>query len=76
MTINFPMYGYYVRRPSRLYTISDFADGEYVRYLCACESRSATAKGYAWYIDINGNSRMIHISDVRDVGQKREVRQF
>ena len=60
----FPNKGIYKRNPNRIYFSGDFQDGEEVYFKWTTGKPSSTAKGYAFYKNINGESNLINIKEL------------
>lgn len=55
----------FVRKPDRIYTIMDFADGEEIEFCGYPESPASKAAGYAYYKGKEGRSRLLRRDDIK-----------
>lgn len=54
----------FVRNPNRIYTILDFDDGEEIEFSRYPESPSSKAKGYAFYVNKDGDEKLLEPDEV------------
>jgi len=59
-----PIKGKYKRDNKRIYFLGDFKDGEEVNFFWNCEKSGACAIGNAFYINKDGISNLINISEL------------
>lgn len=60
----FPMKARYKRSSNRIYFMTDFKDNELIEFFWYCDKPSSNAKGYAYYKNEKGFSRLIHIDEI------------
>lgn len=56
----------FVRKPSRIYTIMDFKDGEEIEFSHFPESPSSKANGLAFYRNKQGYERLLSPDEVKE----------
>lgn len=63
--LEFPKIGWYKRDPNRVYTVMDFADGEYVTFSNFSDDSASTSEGNAWYFGwLSDHGRFINIDEI------------
>ena len=62
---NFPQETHYIRHPNRIYSSMDFEDGEKIFYYGKHIKPSSNAKGYRWYRNVHGLTRLVHWTDIK-----------
>lgn len=64
----FPKRARYKRNPMRVYTISDFADGEIVTFSNFSGDVKATSEGCAWYFGTDcKHGNLIDLDDIEEI---------
>lgn len=62
-----PQKAYYKRINNRIYFATDFQDGEEIEFFWNCDKPNACALGNAFYVNKNGNSNLINISEIEPI---------
>lgn len=65
--IKMPLKAKYIRKPNRIYFLTDPKHGEILSFYWNAEKPSSCASGLAWYRGNDGYSHLVNVDELDDI---------